>query len=352
MGSRGPARSRPWPGLLALALGSFLATAQAGTVTLNFEDLSLPATGLGSLGVPYDSQGYTLVSTSGFSVRGPGTDSANYTPDTSQGSGVVTTSLAAFAPGSMTLIRDDGAAFDLVSIDLAREFRFNTPDVGQGYPQVTFTGTTAGGGTVTQTFTADQVDFYFRTFTFSSAFTNLLAVSWDQPPFTSGTPTNPAPGLHQFDNVVLSTSVPEPSSVVLLGSAVAIAGLSARRRRPGLETESLSRTSLGSPRLLPRAGWPPLADQGFPRRRPTRPRGGSTKGFVQLRSSLTLSWNPGRTGAPSSTSLVDEPLDRAAAAIHLDRPAFRVDQPAEGTSAAGWSDGASPWLSAATGPAR
>jgi hypothetical protein len=231
MTSRGPARSRPWPGLQALVLGSFLATAQAGTVTLNFEDLSLPPTGLGSLGVPYDSQGYTLVSNSGFSVRGPGTDSANYTPDTSQGSGVVTTSLAAFAPGSMTLVRDDGAAFDLVSIDLAREFRFNTPDVGQGYPQVTFTGTTAGGGTVTQTFTADQVDFYFRTFTFSSTFTNLLAVSWDQPPFTSGTPTNPAPGLHQFDNVVLSTSVPEPSSFVLLGSAVAVAGLSAHRRR-------------------------------------------------------------------------------------------------------------------------
>ena len=176
-----------------MALGSFVATAQAGIVTLSFEDLSLPPTGLVSQWTPYDSQGYTLVSTSGFSVRGPGTDSANYTPDTSQGSGAVTTSLAAFSPGTMTLVRDDGAAFDLVSIDLAREFRFNTPDVGQAYPQVTFTGTTVGGGIVTQSFTADQVDFYFRTFAFSSSFTNLLAVSWDQPPFTAGTPTNPAP---------------------------------------------------------------------------------------------------------------------------------------------------------------
>jgi hypothetical protein len=143
---------------------------------------------------------------------------------------MVTTSLAAFAPGTMTLVRDDGTAFNLVSIDLAREFRFNTPDVGQAYPVVTFTGTTAGGGIVMQTFTADQVDFYFKTFTFSSAFTDLLSVSWDQPPFTSGTPSNPAPGLHQFDNIVLAT-VPEPSSIVLLGSSVAIACLAARRCR-------------------------------------------------------------------------------------------------------------------------
>jgi len=236
MPSRRATRLQIWPGLLALVFGSLVATAQAGMVTLNFEDLSLPPTGLGALGAPYDSQGFTLVSTSGFSVRGPGFDSANYTPDTSPGSGTVTTSLAAFAPGTMTLVRSDGTAFDLLSIDLAREFRFNTPDVGQAYPQVTFTGTTSGG-TVTQTFTADQDDFYFRPFVFSSAFTNLLSVSWDQPPFTSGTPSNPAPGLHQFDNLVLSTSVPppvpvpEPSSLMLFGSAMAIAGLFAHRRR-------------------------------------------------------------------------------------------------------------------------
>src|SRR5262249_20703998 len=143
-----------------------------------------------------------------------------------------TTSVAAFGPATITLTRDDGTAFNLLSIDLAREFRFNTPDVGQAYPEVTFTGTTTGGGIVMQTVTADHGDFYFRTFTFSSSFTNLLSVSWEQPLFTSGTPNEPAPGQHQFDNVVLSTtSVPEPSSAVLAGWAVAIAGLSACRRR-------------------------------------------------------------------------------------------------------------------------
>src|SRR5262249_23485615 len=152
------------------------------------------------------------------------------------GSGVVTTSLAAFAPATITLTRPDGQTFALESIDLAREFRFNTPDVGQAYPAVTFTGTTAGGGTVLATFPADQADLAFRTFYFPSYFTNLVSVSWLQPPFTSGTPTNPAPGLHQFDNIGVRTAAeaataPEPSSLALLGlGAAALLGYARRRK--------------------------------------------------------------------------------------------------------------------------
>ncbi|QEH31735.1 hypothetical protein OJF2_02000 [Aquisphaera giovannonii] len=218
-------------GLMGLLLGMCGAGLRAGTVTLDFEDVPLSSQGFGSLAV-YDSQGYTLVSTSGFSARGPGTDSANYTPETAPGSGAVSTSLAAFAPGTITLIRDDGGAFNLASIDLAREFRFNTPDVGQAYPVVTFTGTRADGTIVTQAFTADQAEFAFATFAFSSDFTDLLSVSWDQPPFTSGTPTAPAPGLHQFDNITLST-VPEPASLAMLASSLSAVGLAAARRRRG-----------------------------------------------------------------------------------------------------------------------
>jgi hypothetical protein len=227
-------RSGP-TGLVLVLLVWIAGQARADLVTLHFEDVALPPTGLGSL-IVYDAQGYTLASTSGFSSRGPGTDSSNYTPETSPGSGVVSTSLAAFSPGTITLVRDDGGAFNLDSIDLAREFRFNTPDVGQAYPVVTFTGVTSGGGLVTESFTADQAGFSFATFAFSSDFTGLLSVSWQQPPFTSGTPTNPAPGLHQFDNLMLSSSAvaaPEPSTVALALSAVpvGIAGWLRRRRR-------------------------------------------------------------------------------------------------------------------------
>lgn len=214
---------------LALAFWALLPAAQAGMVTLSFEDIPLSPTGLEVLGVPYSAEGYSLVSTSGYSVRGPGTDSANYTPETFAGSGAVSTSLAPFAPGTVTLFRDDGQAFDLLSIDLAREFRFNTPDVGQAYPEVTFTGVTSLGSIVTQTFTADLADFAFQTFTFSSAFRGLLVVSWEQPPFTSGTPASPAPGLHQFDNLVLNV-VPEPPGLALQAIGMGAVGLTLLRR--------------------------------------------------------------------------------------------------------------------------
>src|SRR5437764_3640205 len=46
-------------------------------------------------------------------------------------------------------------------------------------------------------------------------------------------------------------------------------------RRAGESAESLSGKFLGSPRLLPRAGWPPLAEPVSPRQRGTRPLGRS-----------------------------------------------------------------------------
>ena len=97
--------------------------------------------------------------------------------------------LAAFSPATITLSQTSGEPFSLLSIDLARNFAFDPA------PTVTFTGTLAAGGTVSETFTVTQPagsPQTFQTFNFTG-FTGLSSVSWDQPVFTQG--------LHQFANI-------------------------------------------------------------------------------------------------------------------------------------------------------
>jgi hypothetical protein len=129
-----------------------------------------------------------------------------------------------FAPASppdnvITLTHDDGTPFSLLSIDLARNFPFDPA------PTVTFIGTKAGGGTVTESFTVTTPEGVraFQTFAFTG-FTDLVSVSWGQPVL--------ADGLHQFDTIRLAV-IPEPSTLTLAGiGGVALVGLAVRRRRP------------------------------------------------------------------------------------------------------------------------
>ncbi len=206
--------------------GVFGASSRAEQIT--FEDIPLGPDGTANVFGLYQAPGSEFLLLGDFQARGPGADAA-LTPETSDGSGVITTSLAPFGGGVITLTHQDGLLFNLGSIDLAREFLFNNPSVGVSYPEVTFIGTKGDGTTVTQTFSVDQEGFYFNTFTFSADFTNLLTVNWTQPLFGTTDPNDPnlILGLHQFDNIVVNV-IPEPTSLSLI--VLGIGGLAMGRR--------------------------------------------------------------------------------------------------------------------------
>jgi len=123
-----------------------------------------------------------------------------------------------------TLMKDDGGAFDLVSMDFSELFMGQ-----QGKPVIDFFGVRQDMTTVATKFTLDGT-FGFQTLEFTD-FSNLLAVSWNQ-----------IEPLHQFDNVAVDTSrydnpedpapVPEPTSALGLVVAGALgAGLTLKRRK-------------------------------------------------------------------------------------------------------------------------
>jgi hypothetical protein len=208
-------------GALAVVIVGLAVTSSPvrGDVVLNFNDVTTLTVST------YQSQGFTLTSTSGgFVFNSPDTGNGSSQTPGSNFYYAGANGLAAFTPATITLVQTSGDPFSLLSIDLARNFAFDPA------PTVTFTGTLAGGGTITETLMVTERAGFPQSFTpFDfTGFTNLTSVSWDQP-----VPT-PTDGLNQFTDITLST-VPEPSSLITAGGIgailMAVAGFRARHRR-------------------------------------------------------------------------------------------------------------------------
>lgn len=169
--------------MLPLPLGAQVMT----THTIDFESLEHEDADIADHGDTYCEDGFTIT---GPSLSTFGTLHGSFTGSTALFSNLL--------PGLVQLSRAAGAAFQLISIDLAELNGDQDPGV-----TIEFTGTLAGGGSVVESFTLDGIAFGAETFVFSG-FSDLTSVEWRQ--------ENQFP--HQFDNIVV---VPEPAIEIVEG---------------------------------------------------------------------------------------------------------------------------------------
>jgi hypothetical protein len=131
--------------------------------------------------------------------------------------------------GGTNLVLGVTRTFNLYSIGIAHLYSTEFTTILQSFP-LTFTGSTAVGSTIQQTFTIvapptgpDGIQRpLLQTLTFDARWRDLTRAAWPQQTALST--------LHQFTNVTAAV-VPEPGTYLLVATGLAGLGLVARRRR-------------------------------------------------------------------------------------------------------------------------
>jgi hypothetical protein len=198
----------------AVAVALLLASGALDAATIDFNDLA------------HDNAisyvGPILNTGLGFLVSGPNLDYTSLAVwpryAAAQADFGNATLFGTYGNAPVTITSSASQSFNFISIDLADVYN-NGPSPS---PVVSFTFNYTGGGSASQSVTLDSQPG-LQTFTFGEIGQGVQSVSWSST--FSGNPFN------QFDNIVVTTAVPEPETYAMLLAGLGLLGALTRRRK-------------------------------------------------------------------------------------------------------------------------